>query len=68
MDATSTFLLEVVLKNNCRTREETNGSPASDRTVIVEISSAPGCFDLGLCPGTWRGGIGRKMSNVKTRP
>jgi hypothetical protein len=39
MDTTSTFLFEVVLKDNCRTRGETNGSPASNRSVIVEIDS-----------------------------
>ena len=39
MDTTSTFLFEVVLKDNCRTRGETSGPPTRDRSVIVEIDS-----------------------------
>jgi hypothetical protein len=38
-DMTSTFLFEVILQDNCRTRGEANGSPVSDRSVIVEIDS-----------------------------
>lgn len=39
MDTTSTFLFEVLLKDTCRTRGANGDSPASDRSVIVEIDS-----------------------------
>ena len=37
MDTTSTFLFEVLLKDTCRTRGANSDSPASDRSVIVEM-------------------------------
>ena len=39
MDMTSTFLFEVVLRDNSRSWGETIGSPTIERSVIVEIDS-----------------------------